>query len=599
MSSLLSSSLLKSGPTLGTTSASSLVKSAATLQNELNTYQDTVQKVQFENNPNDASLNTYLKYLQTRVKLLNSTGSITDATKAVNMTQQMRTAISSNTSFNIQNESIQVLAGTGTDQQKLDYISSAFQRAQSIGDTKLAQSLESQAYNLQQSIQYHAQAQATANEVAYTANEAAIKSGYTNAIDALNSSWKTILTTFKNGGAGEVNSALQKFTKEQAPIFKSLGVNMPQGVQLTLSGVAQAVLSAQHAFYENGATALGTTTLDGQAFMQKAQDIVNGNTKIDTPAGSMNLFEINRWSQAPSNLYTPATDQNGSTSLKENAVSGYTVKNGQVIPQTTGTSGSTFDTLPKTVQNGLKTRLTQLGFDVVGSSNGNLKVQLTNQTAKWMGMKNSDLTPGTTVTLVSTNGGKGFQLLSDSGKVYGISFDNRGLAALYSSDANGAYHMVQGQYGFNPNTTKSAVAPQATVGAGSDIAHFFTSTIQQHVASAFSGPQRGPQMTQRAGGGFNFINANGQAISAATYAHLTGQAFRGLLQTMANRGDTGARQTLGFVGNDFKYDPTKISSGNNANLYNAMTWGSGLPSAHVNGPNISGGQLVLPSGVRL
>jgi hypothetical protein len=103
-------------------------------------------------------------------------------------------------------------------------------------------------------------------------------------------------------------------------------------------------------------------------------------------------------------------------------------------------------------------------------------------------------------------------------------------------------------------------------------------------------------MNQRAGGGFNFTNAQGQPISAATYSQLTKTPFRSLLQTMATKGDTGAQTVLGFVGNDYGYDPTKINN-SNANTYNSMVWGTGKSAP--TGPNIQGGQLVLPSGVRL
>lgn len=84
----------------------------------------------------------------------------------------------------------------------------------------------------------------------------------------------------------------------------------------------------------------------------------------------------------------------------------------------------------------------------------------------------------------------------------------------------------------------------------------------------------GASMAQRAsGGGFNFTNAYGNAISAAQYAATKGIPFRTLLQQMANAGDNGAKTLLGFVGNDYGYDPKKI--GNNGNLYNAFVWGTG------------------------
>lgn len=80
-------------------------------------------------------------------------------------------------------------------------------------------------------------------------------------------------------------------------------------------------------------------------------------------------------------------------------------------------------------------------------------------------------------------------------------------------------------------------------------------------------------MQQREDKGFNFRDQNGQPISAAAFAAATGTPFRTLLQRMAEAGDQGARRALGFVGNDFGYDPRKVNDPNTAKLYNNLTWG--------------------------
>lgn len=82
-----------------------------------------------------------------------------------------------------------------------------------------------------------------------------------------------------------------------------------------------------------------------------------------------------------------------------------------------------------------------------------------------------------------------------------------------------------------------------------------------------------PAMSQRGDKGFNFQGSGGQSISAATYAQLTGQSFRSVLQKMASAGDAGAKAALGFVGDDFGYNKSKI--GNNQAIYNNLVWGSG------------------------
>lgn len=80
---------------------------------------------------------------------------------------------------------------------------------------------------------------------------------------------------------------------------------------------------------------------------------------------------------------------------------------------------------------------------------------------------------------------------------------------------------------------------------------------------------------QRADKGFNFTDSSGKAISAAVYAKANNIPFRSLLERMAKLGDNGAKQALGFVGNDFGYDPRRV----NANVYNSLIWGTGLPQA--------------------
>jgi len=92
-----------------------------------------------------------------------------------------------------------------------------------------------------------------------------------------------------------------------------------------------------------------------------------------------------------------------------------------------------------------------------------------------------------------------------------------------------------------------------------------------------SGPPavKSSTMVKRGDGGFNFVDAGGKAISAAQFAASKGIPFRTLLQEMANEGDAGAKAALGFVGNDYGYNPTKITNPSLAALYNSLVWGTG------------------------
>jgi len=85
----------------------------------------------------------------------------------------------------------------------------------------------------------------------------------------------------------------------------------------------------------------------------------------------------------------------------------------------------------------------------------------------------------------------------------------------------------------------------------------------------------GATAVQRNGGGFNFTDSSGNAISAAKYAQLTGQGIGTVLANMANKGDAYAAQLYNqlksdpfFGKGDANYD-NKIK-----NQYSAIFWGA-------------------------
>lgn len=77
-------------------------------------------------------------------------------------------------------------------------------------------------------------------------------------------------------------------------------------------------------------------------------------------------------------------------------------------------------------------------------------------------------------------------------------------------------------------------------------------------SSGSSGSSSGPTYQQRSGGGFNFQNASGKAISARLFAQLTGTDFNTLLRQMAASGDSGAADVL--------------KHGASSKAYKALTW---------------------------
>lgn len=97
------------------------------------------------------------------------------------------------------------------------------------------------------------------------------------------------------------------------------------------------------------------------------------------------------------------------------------------------------------------------------------------------------------------------------------------------------------------------------------------------------------KLSQRKGGGFNFT-IDGQPVSAAVYADATGEKFTSLLKRMAKKGDAGAIRALRFVGDNYKYDPRKVATQDQLDLYNSLVWGTGLErSSLTDAPNIPAG----------
>jgi Tfp pilus assembly protein PilX len=130
-------------------------------------------------------------------------------------------------------------------------------------------------------------------------------------------------------------------------------------------------------------------------------------------------------------------------------------------------------------------------------------------------------------------------------------------------------------------------ARESAASAGSGFSPTFT-TPTGPANTAPSGMSGGwGNAAQRANKGFNFTDAGGKPVSAAVYAKQNNIAFRSLLERMAKLGDTGAKKALGFVGNDFGYNPGKI--GSNTQLYNNLVWGSGLSYKAPKSGNGGGG----------
>jgi len=603
-------------------SASGLLKSAASVRNQLATYQDALAASQYKYSGfTDSALSSYSGYLQSQIDALNKSGSIANASKALSLTNALVSAQSSNISASISNETDQIMRGNATPQDKYNLIVNNIQRAGGIGDQTLVNKLTNQADSLSQTIQAQMQ---TAHDSAITyakAQGASQDSVATQLQDGL----RQLNADIGAGGMAKFNSVSKDWVtahKDQlmtladslsttpdmkAAIEKAVNTSQP-GYQDIIAGVTNAIIAA-HTTAANAVAPYDPA--EAQTYMDQASAVANGQTKIDTLAGSLSASDVMNWQQQPG-MFIPHENTTGgklsfsykSASLPSGAssVSGYQYdKNNNLVPVFTGNETGTQPTQSQV--DSINQQLTKLGFSFKKlTTNDNItngvSVTFGPKTPSWL--KNTTFgQQNLTTQMYVTDKGLQFGTIDPSGDAHGfmLAKDSNGLSGLFTAkNVNGQLSFSKqnapGEYGFNQSMNSVLGQGQQSV---------LGKITQQVQANGFKPPQSNgfnpmptsrnpnfipptpgmgakPTMTQRAGGGYNFTN-NGQAMSAATYSKMTNTPFRDLLTTMSTNGDAGAKAALGFVGNDYGYNPTSYASYQNSGTYNALTWGAGVAQA--------------------
>lgn len=476
---------LGSSQQLGNASVSSLVKSANSLESELATFQDDEARISYENSAKtSADLQTYTSYLNGRIGTLQATGSVTDATKALNMQQTLVTATHENISADIQRENINLMSSgtSGTPQgyqQKMGVVADEYSRALGIGDDALAQSLMSQYYSLSQSQQ---QAVQTSIDAGNTLSRASSTAGATRESEIatnLTDFLKSFTGTAKNLSENELNADTANYAKQAGPTLKALGVNLggsqPNYWDL-VSGVAGAIYNAK---VLQAQAESATNPLESKTYAMEAQNYLTGSTKFDTLGGSLTVQEIQQAQQDPSMF---AYDSDSGT-FKKTVQSGYqymTMTNadgssGQVlVPKYSGYVSAkqanqiTYLSPVQTIQ------MSKLGLDFTenvsgksvantaqgrsGTTGNGVEVQLTNNSPQWL---KSILDQGgaTNMYLGPSIGGNfqgdgflQFKGASPDGQgetLYTVATDNKGLHGLYQNLPDGSFQLVGGDYGFD------------------------------------------------------------------------------------------------------------------------------------------------------
>lgn len=578
----------------------------------------------------DDAFAAYSSYLKSRIDSLRTSGSIASASKALTLTSTLDSAMRSNVSATISRATDAIMQGTATPQDKYNLIVNQYMRALDNGDETLAQSLASRADSLSQTIQQQDQT-AHDNAIAYARAQGASQDSVATQLET---GLRNLNADIAAGGMAKFNAAAKDWVAAnkdkllaladspsatpdiKAAIEKAVNTSQP-GYQDIVAGITNAMISA-HITAANSLINVNDPNAqkEAQTYYQQANDLANGKTKISTLAGDLTAQDVMTWQQQPG-MFIPHENTTGgqlSFSFKsaglqngESAISGYQFdQNGNLVPVFTGSENG-FVVKDQATADNINNQLAKTGLSFkkvsVGEnlSNG-ISVQFNKvnqdgvQLPKWL----TDTTFGQknlTTQVYVTPQGLQFGTLDSSGKAHGflIARDNNGLNALYTGEnVNGQLTFrqqnAQGDYGFNQNQNSvvnmgtNTSAPATNTFLNQTVNMTRTNGINNQSTTALGALGVKPSMAQRQGGGYNFTDANGNAISAATYARMTNTPFRTLLQQMASSGDVGAKTALGFVGNDFGYDPTKAASYQNAGVYNSLTWGAGVKAAPTNAP---------------
>lgn len=473
-------SSLMAKTTLGNTNVSSLLKSASTLANSMNVYRDTVQRLTFENSAKTATdLHKYQVYLNGRIKILEGSGSVTDATKALDMRQTLVSAIHASASADIQRSTIAVLDGLGTSDQKLAAIGNAFQRLYAIGDLAAAQSYEQEYYSYSQTVQYQKQVAADAlarasgsygqsgvkgYSTAVAAAETAIKNNIANANAAFAAQGPTFLDK-------QTNSYLKSQVKEigakangSASIFAALAgqVGMvKQGVRLDGKTMYAQGTYTPGSMLDIYTQAIAADPDKAATYKAKIDSYLNGSTGIALPGEGaqgltynalMNTVYAGNSGNAP---YGVVRGPDGSWDVHAEHVTGYTFgkdQNGYVklMP-----AYSFFNTpIPRETQSVLE----KSGINVKSDSNGDWWFQATNQSGFLGRLFGNYAVQGA----VQRDGSVEF--MGDGGKLYKMVKGENGLFGVQQLNQFGQVvnPNVAGQYGFRPPANQNVVGKGST-----------------------------------------------------------------------------------------------------------------------------------------
>jgi hypothetical protein len=482
---------------------SSLLRGASSTASAIQSYQDQAAAFDYSNSAfSDEAYSTYKNYLEKRITDLNSSGTVSDLSKALTMTSTLRAATRSNTSASITRENIQIMAGNASPQDKLNLIGDQFERAVNNGDLTLAQSLESQAYSLSQTIQLDNQQKAdAAASLARASSAKATTASATSAANVakdLNQKLTDFNSAYIHAGQKTLNKVTDDFVKSITPQLNELGIHLAPGVKPNYFDIVQGVNQAMFNAYTNEATIWnGVDDAEAQAAVDKAVAL---QSNIKTAFGNMSIQELNQ-AQANPGAYHLKADPEFAGNGNQGAGGAQNPQIGYKFDPKVGVV-PTFAANPWIdVPTSANRQIQDLKLQVVGGKGGTNGVQVA-PTAQSPDFIKKAIPANTTTHLVY--GPLGVQFEGDSasapGKaVYTLVKDPQGKQAVYESSVYGD-KLLGSEQNYNPY-------PDLPNGMGRSLAHSNGSLSGN---SNVAGPTFGNFTNLKGGGTTGLINAADQ-----------------------------------------------------------------------------------------
>jgi hypothetical protein len=498
---------------VGTTSVSSLVKSAQTLQNDTANFNDDEAKLTYEySNKEPSDYQTYLNYLQGRISSLNSSGTVTDQTKALTLTGDMYSAQSTYDSAEIGRDSDAIMQGTATDQDKYNLIVSLFTQAGATGDSDLQQSLQDKADSLSQTIQLDAVKASTAASSLSSSESTSISSSVTSSVDTLKQQLDAVNFEYSNSGSKDI-------AKQSAAFAKSMNLNVKGGAATIISSAAGVIgmvkpgvqLTDTSKFsqgtYNPGSIldmytqAIALDPTKASTYEADISDIIQNQSTykvggVDMTYSSLMNSVYAGNGNSPTQPYTEVHEEDGSFKLVANDVTGYVIGKDQNGQPKTMVAYSFFGG----TSNATAKALVAAGFNAKSDSNNLFYVQGTSKTSWFTSVAGND-----PVVVVQQKNGS-FQFLDKSGNLMQLVNDGQKYG-VQSIGNNGKVSNpnVRGQYVFNPKTA-GGLKPNVT--------QKFNNSIKPKGGL----PQKGTNLdykmtaTKSGGKGLNLVSLAGKAV---------------------------------------------------------------------------------------